>query len=39
LIEAGITTYAQVANLSEEEAADFKVKAEAIAEAKELAGA
>lgn len=39
LIEAGITTYAQVANLSEEEAVDFKVKAEAIAEAKELAGA
>jgi len=39
LIEAGITTYAQVANLSEEEAADFKVKAEAIAEAKELAEA
>ncbi|GIT98986.1 hypothetical protein TSL1_18070 [Sulfurovum sp. TSL1] len=39
LIEAGITTYAQIANLSEEEAADFKVKAEAIAEAKELAGA
>jgi len=39
LIEAGITTYAQVANLSEEEAAEFKVKAEAIAEAKELAEA
>jgi len=39
LIEAGITTYAQVADLSEEEAADFKVKAEAIAEAKELAEA
>lgn len=39
LVEAGITTYAQIANLSEEEAADFKVKAEAIAEAKELAGA
>lgn len=39
LIEAGITTYAQIANMSEEEAADFKVKAEAIAEAKELAGA
>lgn len=39
LMEAGITTYAQIANLSEEEAADFKVKAEAIAEAKELAGA
>ncbi len=39
LIEAGITTYAQIAKMSEEEAADFKVKAEAIAEAKELAGA
>jgi small subunit ribosomal protein S2 len=39
LIEAGITTYAQIANMSEEEAADFKVKAEAITEAKELAGA
>ena len=39
LIEAGFTTYAQIANMSEEEAADFKVKAEAIAEAKELAGA
>ena len=36
LIEAGITTYAQIANMSEEEAANFKVKAEAIAEAKEL---
>ena len=36
LIEAGITTYAQIANISEEEAANFKVKAEAIAEAKEL---
>jgi small subunit ribosomal protein S2 len=39
LIEAGITTYAQIANMSEEEAANFKVKAEAIAEAKELAEA
>jgi small subunit ribosomal protein S2 len=39
LIEAGITTYAQIAKMSEEEAAEFKVKAEAIAEAKELAGA
>jgi small subunit ribosomal protein S2 len=39
LLEAGITTYAQIAKMSEEEAADFKVKAEAIAEAKELAGA
>jgi len=37
LIEAGITTYAQIAKMSEEEAANFKVKAEAIAEAKELA--
>ena len=36
LIEAGITTYAQIAKMSEEEAANFKVKAEAIAEAKEL---
>lgn len=36
LIEAGFTTYAQIANMSEEEAANFKVKAEAIAEAKEL---
>ena len=39
LIAAGITTYAQIANISEEDAANFKVKAEAIAEAKELAGA
>ncbi len=36
LIDAGITTYAQIAKMSEEEAANFKVKAEAIAEAKEL---
>ena len=36
LVEAGITTYAQIAKMSEEEAANFKVKAEAIAEAKEL---
>ena len=36
LIEAGITTYAQIANMSDEEASNFKVKAEAIAEAKEL---
>jgi len=36
LIEAGITTYAQIANMGEEEAANLKVKAEAIAEAKEL---
>ena len=36
LIEAGITTYAQIANMSEDEAANFKVKAEAIAEAKAL---
>lgn len=39
LIEAGFITFAQIANMSEEEAANFKVKAEAIAEAKELAGA
>lgn len=39
LLEAGITTYAQIAKMSEEEAANFKVKAEAIAEAKELAEA
>ncbi len=37
LIEAGITTFAQIAKMNEEEAANFKVKAEAIAEAKELA--
>jgi len=37
LIEAGFTTFAKIANMSEEEAANFKVKAEAIAEAKELA--
>lgn len=37
LVAAGITTFAQVANMSEEDAANFKVKAEAIAEAKELA--
>jgi len=36
LVEAGITTFADVAKMSEEEAANFKVKAEAIAEAKEL---
>jgi len=36
LVEAGITTFAQIAKMSEEEAANFKVKAEAIAEAKEL---
>ncbi len=39
LLESGITTYAQIAKMSEEEAANFKVKAEAIAEAKELAEA
>lgn len=39
LNEAGFTTYAQIAAMSEEDAANFKVKAEAIAEAKELAGA
>jgi len=36
LVEAGITTFTQIAKMSEEEAANFKVKAEAIAEAKEL---
>ena len=36
LIAAGITTFAQIANISDEDAANFKVKAEAIAEAKEL---
>ncbi len=39
LYAAGITTFAQVAAMSEEEATAAKVKAEAIAEAKELAGA
>jgi small subunit ribosomal protein S2 len=39
LYAAGITTFAQVAAMSEEEATTAKVKAEAIAEAKELAGA
>ena len=37
LIEAGFSTFAKIAAMSEEEAATFKVKAEAIAEAKELA--
>jgi len=37
LSEAGFTTFAQIAAMSEEEAANFKVKAEAQAEAKELA--
>ncbi len=37
LYNAGITTYAQIAELSQEKAAEFKVKEEAIAEAKELA--
>jgi len=37
LAEAGITTFAQIANLSEDEAADAKVKAEWIEQAKELA--
>jgi small subunit ribosomal protein S2 len=36
LVEAGITTFADIAKMSEEDAANFKVKAEAIAEAKEL---
>ncbi len=39
LYEAGITTFAQIAAMSEEEATAAKVKAEAVAEAKELAGA
>ena len=39
LYAAGITTFAQIAAMSEEEATTAKVKAEAIAEAKELAGA
>jgi small subunit ribosomal protein S2 len=37
LVEAGFSTFAKIAAMSEEEAATFKVKAEAIAEAKELA--
>jgi len=37
LYNAGITTFAQIAAMSEEEAKEYKVKAEAIAEAKELA--
>lgn len=39
LYAAGITTYAQIAAMTEEEATASKVKAEAVAEAKELAGA
>jgi small subunit ribosomal protein S2 len=39
LYSAGITTYAQIAAMTEEEATAAKVKAEAIVEAKELAGA
>jgi small subunit ribosomal protein S2 len=39
LYAAGITTFAQIAAMNEEEAATAKVKADAIAEAKELAGA
>ena len=39
LYAAGITTFAQIAAMSEEEATTAKVKVEAIAEAKELAGA
>jgi small subunit ribosomal protein S2 len=39
LNEAGITTFAQVAAMSEEEAKAAKVKPEAVAEAKELAEA
>ncbi|CAA6807684.1 MAG: SSU ribosomal protein S2p (SAe) [uncultured Sulfurovum sp.] len=39
LYAAGITTFAQIAAMTEEEATDAKVKAEAIAEAKELVGA
>jgi len=37
LYEAGINTFAQIANMSEEEATSHKIKAEALAEAKELA--
>ena len=37
LVEAGFSTFAKIAAMSEEDAATFKVKAEAIAEAKELA--
>jgi len=36
LVEAGFNTFAKIAAMSEEDAATFKVKAEAIAEAKEL---
>jgi small subunit ribosomal protein S2 len=39
LYAAGITTFAQIAAMSDEEATTAKVKAEAVAEAKELAGA
>jgi len=39
LYAAGITTYVQIAAMSEEEATAAKVKAEAVAEAKELVGA
>ena len=39
LYSAGITTFAQIAAMSEEEAAASKIKAEAVAEAKELVGA
>ncbi len=39
LYASGITTFAQIAAMSEEEAKEAKVKAEAIAEAKELVGA
>ncbi len=39
LYAAGITTFAQIAAMTEEEATAAKVKAEAVAEAKELAGA
>ncbi|HIM94434.1 MAG TPA: 30S ribosomal protein S2 [Campylobacterales bacterium] len=39
LYAAGITTFAQIAAMSEEEATSAKVKAEAVAEAKELGGA
>jgi small subunit ribosomal protein S2 len=39
LYAAGITTFAQIASMNEETAKASKIKAEAIAEAKELAGA
>ncbi len=37
LYDAGVTTYAQIASMSEDEAKNYKIKPEALAEAKELA--